>query len=181
MATSPVLSASLWRRAAPWAVVVLGVFVAGSFARGEGAGALPPEGGPRRLTGLDGVAAALDARDRSVERRELSVSAREADLTSAEGLLEVRLRELETVRTEIASLLDKRDEASQQKIQELAATVGGMKAKAAAPVVASVREDLAVAVLANMPASKSGKILAAMEPAVAARLAEKLGTVQTLP
>ena len=181
MATSPVVGTPAWRRGAPWVAVVIGVFVAGSIARGEGTVAVPNDGVARRLTGLDGVAAALDARDRSVERREMSLSAREADLSAAEAQLEVRLRELEAIRTEIGALLDARDEASEQKVQELAATVGGMKAKSAAPVVAAVREDLAVAVLSKMPAAKSGKILAAMDPVVAARLAEKLGTVEKLP
>lgn len=166
-------------RAVRWGAVVVGVFLAGSIARGEGVGAsVSDDGVARRLTGLDGVAAALDARERSIQRRELSVAAREADLRAAEAQIAVRLTELEDVRTQIAALLDQRDAEAQQKIDELAATVGGMKPKAAAPVLSSVREDLAVEVLATMPASKSGKILGAMDPLVAARLAEKLGTVQ---
>ena len=57
-----------------------------------------------------------------------------------------------------------------------------MSPKAAAAIVGSVDERLAVEAMARLSSAKLGKILAAMEPAKSVPLAEKLaGEVLSLP
>lgn len=135
-----------------------------------------PEGDSR---GMQEIIASLKSRERALERREDSVQAREDELRAVEAQLEERITELETLRSDIQRLLDDGDEERQRRIKAVIKMTETMRSGDAGTFVAELEPDLAVEVLDGMNPTKAGKVLAAMEPATAATLAEKL-TLPTL-
>ena len=124
--------------------------------------------------GMREVLDALKARERALDRREQSLISREADLRAVERDLEARIDELKVARTELETLLKVADQAQDARIRALVKMVESMRSGEAANLVAELPNDLAVAVLDRMKATKAGKLLAKMKPAKAAVLAEKL-------
>jgi len=143
-----------------------------AFAESSGDGIL----NPRRSTdaGLQELAGRLNARDRALERRAASLGDREADLREAEQRLEVRLMEMETLRDEIDGKLAELDAIEERRRQQVTEMAERMRAKQSGPFLAEMDEDLAVDLLDRMQPSKAAKVLAAIPPAKAARLAEQL-------
>jgi len=124
--------------------------------------------------GMREVLDALKARERALDRREQSLISREADLRAVERDLEARIDELKVARTELIALLKVADEAQDARIRALVKMVESMRAGEAANLVSELPNDLAVAVLDRMKATKAGKLLAKMNSSKAAVLAEKL-------
>jgi len=125
-----------------------------------------------RSRGIQELAAAQRARERSLDTRERTLEEREEDLREAELRLEARLEELQALRGEIEGQLGELDEDEEARVRALVRMVESMRAKEAAPMVAALDHDLAVRVLGRMNRTKAGKVLAAMNPTTAARFAE---------
>ena len=145
--------------------------------QGQGRGVIAPSRQmypDARIRGLHDVAAALNARERALERREHSVEARERDLLQAEERLRRRLEELDTLRGRVSELLKDLNEDQETKVIGLVKMVENMRPKDGAQIMTEVDADLAVEVLDRMNRSKAGKLLAEMQPAKAADLAEKM-------
>jgi len=145
-----------------------------AFAQGNENAANSSQWPEAESRGMREILDALKARERALDRREQSLISREADLRSVERDLESRIDELQAARSELEALLEQADEAREERIKALKNMVESMRAKDAAEMVAELPEDLAVAVLDRMKASKAGKLLAKMNAGKAARLAEKL-------
>ena len=124
--------------------------------------------------GMREILDALKARERALDRREQSLISREADLRSVERDLESRIEELQSARAELETMLQEADQARVARIKALVKMVESMRAGEAAAVVTELPDDLAVAVLDEMKATKAGKLLAKMDAVKAAILAEKL-------
>lgn len=127
-----------------------------------------------RSRGLQELAASLNARERALVRREEAFSQRESALRESEQRLDERLGELQGVRTEIEALLDGADTEQQDRVVSLVKAVETMRAKQAAAMLSQTEPELAVQVLDRMSRMKAGRALAAMNPIISARLAERM-------
>jgi flagellar motility protein MotE (MotC chaperone) len=125
-------------------------------------------------SGLQDLAGRLNARERAIERREASLVDREADLREAEARLKDRLDELAAVRAELDEKLASLDAQEEERRVGLVKMTEKMRPKEAAPFFGELDDALAVDILDRMSTSKAGKVLAAMPPDRAARLAEML-------
>lgn len=125
-----------------------------------------------RAEAMEGIAARLEAQERSLDRRERSVEEREHELRAIEERLGERSAALEEMRTSIDAMRQEVDEAHAERVAAVVRTVEAMKPTAAALMIEKLDGDLAIEVLQQMSERKSGKLFAALPPELAARLAE---------
>ena len=123
--------------------------------------------------GAHALAEQLRRREREIDEVGRSLRLREEELKTAEAGLDARLAQLQKTRDQIESVLKTADAQDEKRITDLVKMVEANRATAAAPILAAVAPDLAVRVLDRMNTQKAGKILAAMNPAQAAALAER--------
>jgi flagellar motility protein MotE (MotC chaperone) len=127
-----------------------------------------------RSAGYQDLAMRLKSREASIDRRERSLADREGDLNAVVERLDARLEELKAIREEIGTQLKEVDEETLERRNGLVKMFEGMRSKDSAAVMSELDGDLAVQVLDNMNRTKAGKLLAALSPVEAARLAEKM-------
>lgn len=116
----------------------------------------------------------LHRRERSLDERDRTLSAREAELTEAEKRLDARVTELTALRTEVSRQLDKADAEREERIRGIVAMVEKNRPSEISPMIAALDESLAVDVFKRMNKAKAGKLLAVLDPTLAARLASRL-------
>ncbi len=116
----------------------------------------------------------LRHRARELDEKEHSFDGRKAELTETEKRLDTRMDELKALRTEVSLSLDRADAAQDERVKGLVKMVESNRAASIAPMFAVLDESLAVEVLDRMNRQKAGKLLAALPPAKAASLADKL-------
>jgi flagellar motility protein MotE (MotC chaperone) len=104
----------------------------------------------------------LSKRREDIESKEKALAAREALLLTAERELDAKMRELNTLRSEIEGLLDKQSEEEKQRIASLVKIYEGMKAKDAARIFNTLDMDVLISVMVAMSERKSAPILAEM-------------------
>ncbi|MBS1960996.1 MAG: hypothetical protein JST04_02185 [Bdellovibrionales bacterium] len=114
---------------------------------------------------------------KDLAKRDAELKKREDEIAAKEAALNDELKKLDAVRDEIKTAQSIGDQKNEEKVGKLVETFESMSPKAAAAIVASVDERLAVEAMARLSSAKLGKILAAMEPAKSAPLAEKLAGV----
>lgn len=114
---------------------------------------------------------------KELAKRESELKRREDEIAAREAALNDELKKLDAARDEIKTAQSIGDQKNEEKVAKLVETFETMSPKAAAAIVASVDERLAVEAMARISSAKLGKILAAMEPAKSAPLAEKLAGV----
>jgi flagellar motility protein MotE (MotC chaperone) len=114
---------------------------------------------------------------RDLAKRDAELKRRESEVAAKEIAVAEELKKLDSVRDEIKQAQSLGDSKSEEKVGKLVETFESMSPKAAAAIVASVDERLAVEAMARLSSAKLGKILAAMDPAKSAPLAEKLAGV----
>ena len=150
------------------------------FAGAAASGQSPPDATGRdpfyaaRTQGAQALAAALNARERGLDRREATLLEKEKDLAVAEQRLMERMTELTELREQIAEMLEQADDERDARVLGLVKMIESMKARDAAPVVVALDDELAVEVLDRMSRAKAGKLLAEMKAGTAARLAEQM-------
>ncbi|AEP10024.1 MotE family protein [Micavibrio aeruginosavorus] len=105
----------------------------------------------------------LAKRRDQLDAKEKEMAVREALLSAAERELDQKLRELNTVRTEIEGLMQKRSEEEEARIASLVKIYEGMKAKDAARIFNTLDLDVLIAVMTRMSERKSAPILAEMD------------------
>jgi flagellar motility protein MotE (MotC chaperone) len=120
------------------------------------------------------LAAALQNRSLALEEREKLLKLRETELQDVEKRLIARIEDLKKLRADIGEQLTVAEQQKENKIDELVKMVESNRASAISSMFEALDEDLAVQVLDRMSASKAGKLLAAISPIRAARLAEKM-------
>ena len=130
--------------------------------------------GTPNAKGMQSVLDELDARQRALDRRERSIEAREADLRQVEAQLEGRIDEVEALRAGLMELLEEADAQRETKVRTLVKMLSATRSKQGAAIMGELDDDLAVEVFERMNTAKAGKIMAAMDPARAAKLAEML-------
>jgi flagellar motility protein MotE (MotC chaperone) len=116
----------------------------------------------------------LQRRERSLDERDRTLSAREAELSEAEKRLDARVTELSALRTEVSRQLDRADAEREERIRGIVTMVEKNRPDDISPMVSALDESLAVDVFKRMNKAKAGKLLAALDPTLAARLAARL-------
>ncbi len=114
---------------------------------------------------------------KDLAKRDADLKKREEEIIAKESAVAEEMKKLDSIRDEIKQAQNLGDSKSEEKVGKLVETFESMSPKAAAAIVASVDERLAVEAMARLSSVKLGKILAAMDPAKSAPLAEKLAGV----
>lgn len=115
----------------------------------------------------------LDERKKQLDLRETELSKLEEELQRQKSMLDQRLRELEGIRSEVATQLEQRVEMDQTRVATLVDVYSNMKPANAAKVFETLDEDLAVEVLGSMKKKSAADILNVLPAEKAQRLSEK--------
>lgn len=131
---------------------------------------------------LQDIADRLNARERALDRRERDLTDRETDLRDAEQRISQRLEELRELREALQNQVGEADDLTEERLVGLVKMFEAMRSKDGAAVMTEMSQDHGVKVLDRMNRMKAGKLLAAMEPTVAAGLASRMATpIQLAP
>ena len=114
---------------------------------------------------------------RELAKREQELKHREEEIAAKEQALTEALKKIDATRDEIKQAQIVGDSKSEEKITKLVETFESMSPKAAAAIVGTIDERLAVEAMGRLSSAKLGKILAAMDPNKSGNLAEKLAGV----
>jgi len=123
------------------------------------------------------VVADLRRRKEELEQKQKELVAKETELKAKEQALNEEFKKIDLVREDISKVDGARKKENDEKVNKLVETFETMSPKAAALLVASVDESLAVAAMAKMSTPKLAKIMNVMEPKRSSRLTELLAGV----
>lgn len=112
-----------------------------------------------------------------LEKKVAEVTARENELKAREQAAEDEIKKLQQVRDEIAGIEAARKKEGDDRVVKVVETVESMSPKAAAVLLTTMDEPLAVAAMTKVSTAKLAKIMNLMEPAKSSRLAEMMAGV----
>lgn len=121
----------------------------------------------------------LRERKAQLDLRENELNELEEELQKQKVEIESRIRQLEELRGQIATILKERIEVDQEKVNKLVETYSNMKPKQAAEILAGVDEDLAVEVLGKMKKKNAAEIMNLLQADKARTLSEKFAGYKT--
>ena len=121
----------------------------------------------------------LRERKAQLDLREKELNELEEELQKQKVEIEARIRQLEELRGQIATILKERIEVDQEKVNKLVETYSNMKPKQAAEILAGVDEDLAVEVLGKMKKKNAAEIMNLLQADKARTLSEKFAGYKT--
>lgn len=133
------------------------------------AGVSSSPGGAEDLSHLE----KLRARKEQLDLREKELGELEEELHKQKAEIDSRIKRLEELRAQIATVLKERIEVDQEKVTKLVETYSNMKPKQAAEILAGVDEDLAVEVLGKMKKKNAAEIMNLLESSKARSISEK--------
>jgi len=116
---------------------------------------------------------ALRDKRRELEKKERRLAQLEEELQLQKVEIEKQLKEMQEMRTNISSKLDRKVAADQESVDKLVGVYSNMKPQNAAIILSSVNDDLAVQVLGKMKKQNAAAILDYVAPAKAQFLSEK--------
>lgn len=116
---------------------------------------------------------ALKEKRRELEKKERRLAQLEEELQMQKVEIEKQLREMQEMRKNISSKLDRKVAADQESVTKLVGVYSKMKPKNAAVILSQIDEALAVKVLAKMKKQSAAEILNFVEPGKAQTLSEK--------
>ena len=108
-----------------------------------------------------------------LEAREARLQRREEGLREHEQEIERKIQSLRKMREEITSLLKKKKKFDEKKVGNLVSLYSRMQPQAAAQVIRSMDEDLAVSILSRMKKLKAAEVLNRLDAKKSQRLTEK--------
>lgn len=116
----------------------------------------------------------LSARRGELDLREEDLATQLPLMLAAEQKLDDKIRELNAIKAEVEALLGQADSREQAEINRLVEVYQAMRPRDAAPVLASLDDEVRLPVAAAMRPRSLAAILAQMPPAAAQELTEKL-------
>lgn len=116
----------------------------------------------------------LSERKRELDLKESELVKLEEELQKQRVELDEKIKQLETMRGQIAQTLKSRVDNDQEKVTKLVEVYSGMKPTQAAKVIETINEDLAVQILDRMKKKSASDILNVMNAQKAQRLSEML-------
>ena len=116
----------------------------------------------------------LEAREKKLVERESALKEKEKELASQQNAIKEELAKLDGKRSEEQVTRQKELAAREEQVNKLMETFEGMSPKAAAQVLGSVEDELAVMALSRLTSLKAGKILGNLKADKSARLSEMM-------
>lgn len=116
----------------------------------------------------------LSARRGELDLREEDLATQLPLMLAAEQKLDAKIQALNAIKAEVEALLGQADTREQAEIDRLVAVYQAMRPRDAAPVMASLDDEVRLPVAAAMRPRSLAAIMAQMEPAAARELTEKL-------
>ena len=116
----------------------------------------------------------LSARRRALDARAAELDTREQLIAVAEGRVESRIEALQTLKSEVETLLGTLDDRREAEISRIVEIYGALEPDAAANIITSLDESTRVLVAERMGSRKLAAILAEMAPADAAALTVRM-------
>lgn len=156
----------------------------------EGAGTIQPPSGAappnysqsRSFSASEiDVLQSLSQRRDALDKREQTLSEREALLSAAGQEVDRKIAELNKIRGELETLLDKQQTEQNDRIASLVKIYEGMKPKEAAAIFDTLDMDVLLSVIGRMNERKSSPILASMSPEKARLVTIRLAEQKQLP
>lgn len=102
------------------------------------------------------------------------LASQEAELNVREKNLTEQLKKLEVIREDISKVRAVKKEETETKIQQLTDVLLTMNPKAAAKMLGTLEEDLAIEIMLKLDTQRLSKYLGLMDPAMSSRLSEKM-------
>jgi flagellar motility protein MotE (MotC chaperone) len=127
------------------------------------------------------VVSDLEKRESVLNEKEKTLAAKEADLKAREAAIGDEVKKLDQMRKDIQGLKAQRRQKNEEQVAKLIETVEKMSPKSAAPLLAKVDEDLAVATMQGLSTDKLAKIMANMDINRSIRLSELLAMGENAP
>lgn len=109
-----------------------------------------------------------------LETERKKIADRESELTAREQAVEEMLKNIQQVRDQIATMQELRKSENEAQVAKLVETFETMSPKAAAKLLATVDEALAVSAISRIETPRLAKIMNLMEPQKSSRLSELL-------
>lgn len=122
--------------------------------------------------------AAIEKRQKELDKREENIKAQEERLKTLRSDVEARINELNKVKTEAEKTLKAIEAVNKEEFAHIIKIYEAMPAEEAAARISKLEMDMAVKLLSNMKGKTAGKILSFVEPAKAAELTQGLGKVK---
>lgn len=116
----------------------------------------------------------LSQRRRALDARAAELDTREQLIAVAEGRVERRIEALQTLKSEVETLLGTLDDRREAEIARIVEIYGALEPDAAANIIASLDESTRVLVAERMGSRKLAAILAEMAPGDAAALTVRM-------
>lgn len=127
------------------------------------------------------LAKQLIARRDALEKREQQADEREALLKVAEQRVDQKIKEMETLQTQLQKMLGQVDASQQAQIENLVKIYETMKAKEAARIFETLDMPVLLGVIQKMKAQKTAAVMAEMNPQKAKEITEALTKQDQLP
>jgi len=127
------------------------------------------------------VLQSLSKRRQSLEARERRLVQKEALLNAAEQEIDLKIKELATLRGELETLLGKQEKEQEVRLQRMVKIYENMKPKDAANIFNSLDMSVLLSVISRMSERKSAPIFASMNPSRAQEVTLKLVEQSELP
>ena len=144
--------------------------------------AAPPSYGEQGFSASEvEILQSLSKRRDELDKREQQISQREALLKAAGGEVDRKIAELNKIKGELESLLNKQKTAEDERINSLVKIYENMKPKDAANIFNTLDMDVLLPVIAKISERKASPILAAMDPDKAREVTIKLAEQRRLP
>lgn len=105
----------------------------------------------------------LDARRVELERKRQLLDEREADLKQQSAALQERVAELRTLSAQVNQVRKESDAEYESRMEQLASVYVSMAPNEAAPLMAKLDDQIALALLKRMPGKRMGQILSVMD------------------
>jgi flagellar motility protein MotE (MotC chaperone) len=122
------------------------------------------------------VLQSLQARRGQLDQREQALQTELALLAAAETKVDAKLKSLNDLKAKVTALMGQADQKQQAEVDRLVKVYSAMKPKEAAAVMVQLDDKVRVPVAAAMKERILAAILAAMPPAEAKKLTEKLAS-----
>jgi flagellar motility protein MotE (MotC chaperone) len=116
----------------------------------------------------------LGVRRAQLDQREQQLNARERLIETAETKLDARIQQLDSLRTQVQGLLDQAKAQADADTARMVKVYESMKPKDAAAVFTQMSDEVRLPIAAAMKERSLAAVLAAMPPAAAKDLTEKL-------
>ena len=123
----------------------------------------------------------LSKRRKELDGRERAIVQREGLLMATESRLEVKINELELIKTDIETLITKYNAQEEEKFKGLVAIYEKMKPKDSARIFDELDIEILLEVFERMKSSKSASILAKMKPARAKEITSRIADSREMP